>query len=412
LTCHPPADIATRRVIQLLAVIAIAATAAAADPPLQAAARELVGSDQGVFAAAEDGTVLAAVEADRGVHPASVTKVATTLALLARLGPDHRFETRLLAAGPERDGALDGDLVVEAGGDPYLVSENAFLILLALRAGGLRAVEGRLRVDGPLLFNWRPDPHGEALGRVLAGREGGAAWAAVRATRASVAGSEARDVALRVAGRAMRAEPSARHLLLVHRSPPLVRVLKALNCYSNNVFHTLSERIGGPAAVERLAREQIAPPLRAALVIDDAAGAGSTNRVSPRAAVALLGALDAELTHHGRTLVDVLPVAGIDPGTLRDRLPGGAVVGKTGTYGSLGASALAGALRTRRHGRVLFAVLNRDLPVPEAQRRQDAFVRALIREAEALPWDYPGTRLPTFTEAEVEVAPGASVSRP
>src|SRR5262249_17394448 len=82
-------------VLSMVATLAIARGVSADEPALQALAVVNVGADQGVFVEAEDGRVLASVVADRAVHPASVTKVATTLALLERLGPDHRFETRV-----------------------------------------------------------------------------------------------------------------------------------------------------------------------------------------------------------------------------------------------------------------------------------------------------------------------------
>ena len=59
--------------------LALAAVALAA-PPYEALSQRLVGADQGVYVRAHDGTVLAAVEADRAVHPASVSKIPTTLA--------------------------------------------------------------------------------------------------------------------------------------------------------------------------------------------------------------------------------------------------------------------------------------------------------------------------------------------
>jgi D-alanyl-D-alanine carboxypeptidase/D-alanyl-D-alanine-endopeptidase (penicillin-binding protein 4) len=144
--------------------------------------------------------------------------------------------------------------------------------------------------------------------------------------------------------------------------------------------------------------------MRDEIIVQNAAGAGKINRLSPRAAVALVAALERETAAHGLTLRDVLPVSGIDPGTLHRRLGAGVVVGKTGTIGSLRASALAGALSTQRHGRILFAVLNHSLPVPEAQRRQDAFVRALLEGAGGGVWAYQGPAGPLFAAAEIELA--------
>lgn len=375
---------------------------AAAEPPLQVAARTL-GEGQGVLAEAADGTVLASQAADVAVHPASVAKVATSLALLERLGPEHRFETRVLAGGVVRDGRLLGDLIVRADGDPTLVYENVFLLLARLRALGVRQVTGGLAVDGPLLFNWKPDPAGERLRLALAGRDGEPAWTAVRALLPFRGLPQLRDVALAFDGTAATNGVAPRPLAVQH-SPPLVRILKWLNDYSNNVFHLLSERIGGAAAVERAARGRLPPAMQREVIIENAAGAGETNRMSPRAAVAILRALDGELARYRLSLVDALPVSGVDRGTLEGRFPErrAIVVGKTGSFGSVGASALVGVVRTRRWGPVTFAILNSWVPVPEARRRQDAFVRALLDAGGGIPWSYRPAKAPPFSEARLE----------
>jgi D-alanyl-D-alanine carboxypeptidase/D-alanyl-D-alanine-endopeptidase (penicillin-binding protein 4) len=392
----------------------LAARPAAADPagepPLQAAARA-VGEAQGIFAQAADGTVLASQAADRAVHPASVTKVATSLALLERLGATYRFETRVLAGGDVRDGCIHGDLVVQAGGDPTLVYENAFLLLARLRALGVREVTGKVSVVGPLLFNWKPDPAGDRLQLALAGRDGQRAWTALRARLPSRQPVRLRDVGLAFDA-AAAPDGATASVLVVQRSPPLVRVLKWLNEYSNNVFHRLSDRIGGPAKVQRVARARVPPEVRSEVVIENAAGAGESNRMSPRAAVALLAALERELARSRLSLVDVLPVSGVDRGTLDRRLPEqrAMVVGKTGTFGDVGASALVGVVQTRRWGRVGFAILNSWVPAREARRRQDAFVRALLEAGGGIPWTYqPATDAP-FTEATLEGVDGVAGS--
>jgi D-alanyl-D-alanine carboxypeptidase/D-alanyl-D-alanine-endopeptidase (penicillin-binding protein 4) len=372
-------------------------------PPLQALAARLVGTDQGVLVRAEDGTILVAQQADRPVHPASITKVATTLALLKRLGPERRFETRIVAAGPLRRDVLEGDLVVAADGDPTLVFENAFLIMLGLRDLGLRRVLGRLSVRGPLLFDWQPDGNGAALRRTFEGRDGLGAWPSLLAARADAARTTPEGLALSFGGRSL-ARDGAGQTLLVHRSGSLVQVVKALNCYSNNVFHPFSERIGGPHEVERIVRESVPEGMRSQIVIDNAAGAGKTNRLSPRATVAIIDALERELAPHRLSLLDVLPVNRVDAGTLRERLAPAMVVGKTGTIGSLRASALAGVVRTERWGRVTFAILNRGVAVPVAQKRQDGFVEALLREGRGIPWDYRRNPAPAFTQATVEAS--------
>ena len=120
--------------------------------------------------------VLAALNSRRAYHPASVTKVATTLAFLSKLPPERRFRTTFLAAGPVAAGTLEGDLVVRSEGDPYFLFENAFLVLLRLRQEGIRRVNGVIRIEGPFYFDWTPDPAGHRLKRAWTGRLGTQRW--------------------------------------------------------------------------------------------------------------------------------------------------------------------------------------------------------------------------------------------
>lgn len=380
---------------------------AGAFPPFQELAERTLGPDQGVFAVAEDGTVLAAVAADRPVHPASVSKIPSTTALLRKLGAEHRFETRL-RGGPVVDGSLSGDLVVEASGDPFLLPQNAGALVLDLRAAGLRQVEGGLRVEGPLFYDWKSDPSGDELRQALSGRLATSAWRSLREVRPEAPS----DPVGLVFGQDAPAGSSGEVLLATHYSPPLVRILKELNGYSNNVFHPLSDRIGGTPVVERLAREAAFPAAAEEVRISNAAGLGTTNRLSPRAAVSLVRALELELARQGLALTDVLPVAGIDRGTLEERMTKpplrGAVVAKTGTYESLGACALAGVVQTGKYGRVTFAILNRGVPAIEARKRQDAFLGGLVEAAGAFPFAYRAQASPVLRENRLVVGEAAA----
>ncbi len=88
--------------------------------------------------------------------PASNQKILATSAALSLLGPDYQYETNLLAAGSMADGGriLDGDLLLEASGDPtfserYYPSAEAPLDSLAQGVwdAGVRTVTGSLVVD-------------------------------------------------------------------------------------------------------------------------------------------------------------------------------------------------------------------------------------------------------------------------
>lgn len=365
---------------------------------LAGAARTILGAEQGVYVEAGDGEILLAQAARRPVHPASVSKVPTTLALLRRLGPGYRFTTTFSAAGTVQDGLLEGDLIVDGGGDPFFVDENALLVAARLNELGVHRVAGRLLVRGTLIFNWQGEAAEARLRAALSGQAPPSAWEAVRALPdISPGGSSSAPAALQFevgppAPQGAAPEPAALRPLIAHRSQPLLSLVKALNDYSNNVFKPLADAAGGAATVQEQARSVVPASMRAEITLGDGAGTYPRNRLSPRAAVKILRALEEELRLSDHRLVDVLPVAGFDPGTLQDRLNGagesGCVVGKTGTFGDYGASALIGALRSRDHGTVYFAILNHGIPVPEARRRQDQLLRVLFERLQVQPWTY------------------------
>jgi D-alanyl-D-alanine carboxypeptidase/D-alanyl-D-alanine-endopeptidase (penicillin-binding protein 4) len=385
---------------------------------LAADARSILGAGQGVYVEAANGKVLLAQAAAQPVHPASVSKVPTTLALLRKLGPGHRFVTTFSTSGRVADGVLMGDLLVEGGGDPSLVDEDALLVADRLFELGIKRVAGDLRLRGTLTFDWQSDEDGARLRRALSGSISPGALATVRAFELeNQDGSAPSPNSLKPQG--IRFEPAAtqpgatgppeERPLVIHRSQPLLALAKSLNDYSNNIFKPLADEAGGAASVESVARSAVPAAMRNEVTLGDGAGTDPINRLSPRVTVNLLRALDKELQSSGHALFDILPVAGIDDGTLRHRLDGpeevGRVVGTTGTYGDYGASALVGAISTTDQGTVYFAILNHGVPVPEARRRQDRFVRSLLAHLHSVPWNYQRDVRPAIARAEVLKAP-------
>ena len=80
---------------------------------LGSTARAILGETQGVYIETTDGTVLLAQAAQLPVHPASVSKVPTTLALLRKLGPEHRFVTTFSSSGRIVDGTISHRVLCE-----------------------------------------------------------------------------------------------------------------------------------------------------------------------------------------------------------------------------------------------------------------------------------------------------------
>jgi D-alanyl-D-alanine carboxypeptidase/D-alanyl-D-alanine-endopeptidase (penicillin-binding protein 4) len=110
----------------------------------------------------DNGQVLYRRNAERLFMPASNQKILTGAVALARLGPDFRWRTPVLARGARRGDTLAGDLVVLGRFDPALSQHAAGGedVLGALRpwadsvrARGIRVVDGRVVVDA----SWSPD---------------------------------------------------------------------------------------------------------------------------------------------------------------------------------------------------------------------------------------------------------------
>lgn len=98
------------------------------------------------------GAVVFAREAARPLTPASTLKLLTTGAALAVLGPDHAFETRVVAAAGPRAGVLDGPVFVVGDGDPTIARRFEQDPLLAdwaeaLWRAGVRRIRGDLVAD-------------------------------------------------------------------------------------------------------------------------------------------------------------------------------------------------------------------------------------------------------------------------
>ncbi len=118
----------------------------------------LSGNVRFAVADAASGKVLEGREAKQGAVPASVAKAVTALYALDVLGPDHRFETRILATGGITDGIIQGDLVLAGGGDPTLTTDGLATLAANLKAAGVRGVKGGFVVyDGALPRLWSID---------------------------------------------------------------------------------------------------------------------------------------------------------------------------------------------------------------------------------------------------------------
>jgi PBP4 family serine-type D-alanyl-D-alanine carboxypeptidase len=140
---------------------------------------EFARSNFGIeFYSLDTGKVIYSLNANKMFVPASTTKLLTEGTLLAKLGPDYRFHTRIYRMGPVNSkGRLKGDLVLVASGDPNLsnriqpdgtlafvdedhsyngpaVAGDPLAVIKELAKGvaskGIRKIEGRVLVDASL----------------------------------------------------------------------------------------------------------------------------------------------------------------------------------------------------------------------------------------------------------------------
>jgi D-alanyl-D-alanine carboxypeptidase/D-alanyl-D-alanine-endopeptidase (penicillin-binding protein 4) len=327
-------------------------------------------ADQGLLIESLSGsTILAEHNPDVTFNPASVMKLATSLAALARFGPDHRYRTNFFAEGriDSSTRRLEGDLVVEGAADPMFSMHDAQEVAAGLSKLGVSRVSGSLRISGS--FYYFATGYSSNLSRE---------------TSAAKLRGVLEQAGLRIEGGTEFGEKSGA-LLVSHYSDQLSRILLYQNAHSSNaVAEVVGESLGGPPAVQSFLTRSLG--LRDADIYVGRASGLEFNRITPRASLKVLRGLLAMLGSYSLKLEDIMPVAGIDSGTLRDRLHGeqvrGAVIAKTGTLVSLekGVSTLVGLVYTRKRGPLLFAIFNSSGDVYGYRRLQDGFLERLIEE--------------------------------
>jgi D-alanyl-D-alanine carboxypeptidase/D-alanyl-D-alanine-endopeptidase (penicillin-binding protein 4) len=361
---------------------------------------------QGLLAETVEGTTLAAQSTDQRFNPASSIKLATTLVALQTLGPEHRFLTSVWAAGTidKTNGTLKGDLIV-SGRDPSFHYEHAVMLARELNDLGIRTVTGNLIVAPgfTMNFDWSAKHSGEEFRETFdAARRSPSATRAWIDERTLVADNESlRSVPSVVITGEVQVGPAPAGAipLVTHKSSKLVDVLKVLLCYSNNF---MAERIGDSLGGPQTVRATLVDKLKInpdEIVMSSTSGLG-INRFTPRAMMKILRGLRDELQKNKLSLSDILPVAGIDPGTLEERYTDpaerGSVIAKTGTLVRTdgGASSLVGQMKTKSGRVVLFVILNQHGNVGHFRQNQDGIVAAIQNALGGpAPFDYRPIRL-------------------
>jgi D-alanyl-D-alanine carboxypeptidase/D-alanyl-D-alanine-endopeptidase (penicillin-binding protein 4) len=387
-------------------------TPAAANPDIVQPALETAKPDlqamlfpsEGVLIETLDGKTVLSQSVDTGFNPASAVKLATALAALKTFGPEHRFDTALWTNGTfdNSTGTINGNLII-SGRDPSFHYEHAIDIAKELNRLGIRTITGDLIVPPKFTmnFDWSALRSGEQLYDSLdvTRRPAAAtkAWTAEQTLLNPAAVAEPIPSVAVMGAVYVDSVPAGAKMLLVHRSSKLTDILKVLLCYSNNFMaERVGDSVGGPEAVRRIAITE-AGVQPGEISLSSTSGLG-VNRLTPRSMLKIYRTLSAVLEKHNLTTADILPVAGIDPGTLQKRYTDyrsrGSVIGKTGTltHTDGGASALVGQMRTANGETLLFAIFNRGGNIWRSRTHQDelvSLVQSLRGGPQAFPYQAP-----------------------
>jgi D-alanyl-D-alanine carboxypeptidase/D-alanyl-D-alanine-endopeptidase (penicillin-binding protein 4) len=381
---------ASRRALSLCLVLslalvnfAVAAEAAPRSHPKSHAhfvRRVAVANEQGVeIIDAHTGAVITSTNETLLFNPASNTKLLTTLMVLQKFGPDYRFPTEIRADGTvDSQGVLHGDLYVDG---QYMLfgDDQAKELAKLLNDRGIKAVTGNLYVSSA--FSMDLNTSGSAAGaKLLALLD--PQHAQVRALRrhkhAAVVPPPATPYVSIIGGVKVGAPPVFTRLLASHYSPPVKDIIKIMLCYSDNTMaQKFGVMVGGAAALNKFVLTLGVAPGEATFATTSGL---DINRVTPRAMVKIVQALKSELEKDKLTLADLLPVAGIDDGTMAKRLNGageaGSVIAKTGTLTETdqGVAALSGEIFTTGGGEYLFVIFDMHGDVLNFRKQQDNLV--------------------------------------
>ncbi|MCA1555207.1 MAG: D-alanyl-D-alanine carboxypeptidase [Acidobacteria bacterium] len=382
--------------------------------------------NQGVLVETLDGRVVTEQAANQQYNPASVVKLATALDALQTFGPNYRFSTVVWTNGTfdQATGTITGDLIL-SGRDPSFHYEHAVAVARELNRLGIRTVTGDLIVPPKFTMNfgWSAMRSGEIFYDTLDSTRRPAAatraWFDERLAHGDTAATQTIPSVAVMGAVYVSSVPQNARALLTHRSSKLVDVLKVLLCYSNNFMaERLGDNLGGAMGVQHflISKVGLAP---GDVRLASTSGLG-INRLSPRSMMKIYRALLKELAKHNLSPSDIMPVAGIDPGTLHKRYTfgysRGSVIGKTGTLGRSdgGVSALAGQMRTQSGETLLFVIFNQRGSVSRFRETQDRLVTDLqFTRGGPAPFNYsPQALAMRLSDTELEQADAAEFEPP
>jgi serine-type D-Ala-D-Ala carboxypeptidase/endopeptidase (penicillin-binding protein 4) len=363
----------------LALLLALAGTASAADPCAQMKSWLTAGggSQSGLMVMnAESGEVVCSAGAETMLPLASNTKLFTTAAALAEIGPTTTIPTKLMTDGTvDSAGVLHGSLYLQGGGDPSLgtpsfydsylagLGTNIFALVPQLKRAGIKQITGRLYGDDTIFDRKRGVADSGYATSIYIGPLSGLDFNSGFAgnTSSSHFSSDPAKLATQTLDNSMRHSgirvsptialaktPLDAKSVAVVRSPPLSEIVNTTDVYSDNFFAEMLEKLlgarfggAGTTAAGTKVVEEYARSLGSDISQVDGSGLTRTNLASATdVAKLLIGVNESEI---GEEFIQDLALSGKE-GTTAGRMKGTAAYGrcrlKTGTL--TGVSNLSG----------------------------------------------------------------------
>ena len=321
---------------------------------------------------------------DSLMPPASCMKLLTGIALLHRLGTSYKFNTQLCVDGTVKSGVLNGNLIVYGGYDPLLTAGDLFPLFRKIGDRGIRRVSGKIILD--LGVNEYPLHEEHWIpGDLKRGKFGFFYQGDSRIERELKYLIHAQGVAFCDSQMSWGRIPHTARRIALLQTPveDVVQLMwkNSANEKSESMLYPLGRYTGRTDSLREAGKDYLRRFIREELcrtdccaVVHDGCGMCIHNALTPSLIVDLL-----RYACQHQDIFDMaqrtLPRSGTD-GTLIGRMnkprTKGKIIAKTGTLTrENGISSLSGYFRDSQEHLLCFAIMNKHIPIADAQLFQD-----------------------------------------
>lgn len=324
---------------------------------------------------------------------ASCLKLLSGVAGLHLLGTDYMYTTSLYTLGTVDQGILHGDIALKGGLDPQIKDTDLGMFAKELRRKGITKVSGRVWLDLVITEPVKSEPHWYPWDLTFS-KYGVFYKGAPRVLNEWKYALRNAGIAVADSQLVMGKVPRGAHCIFQFRRR-IDTVIKRMwknssNTQATSLLYTIGHRVNpkgipteaGMAYLRTFMRDSLG--LRdSSLVIHDACGLCTHNRLTPQALTAILRYGYQHKAIY-RQLYSHLSISGVD-GTLMRLMPGvktrGKIRAKTGTLSHpFGISSLAGYARGLDGHLLAFAIMDSEMSVLDAHVLQRKLCERLVGE--------------------------------